>query len=218
MEKIANRLKQIRVIKQRSLHDCAKLLGISKEEYLGFEDGQNFISLPELELLALFFEISPELLFEESNIDLDHYSILQDNKKPIFTNLRSKIITTQLASERLDLGISLEEVSKNTGISLDILEAYESNHASIPLDHLDLICSQLDLSIQSLLFHLEPKDENIDDSPEHAEWRPELSGEKQDVEEDDGDLYQHIIQGMKSIPEKDQAEIVKTILQRMKNS
>lgn len=218
MEKIANRLKQIRIIKQRSLHDCAKLLGISKEEYLSFEDGQNSLSLPELELLALFFEIPSELLFEESNIDLDHYSILQDNKKPIFTSLRSKMITAQLASERQNFGMSLEEMSKKTGISLEILEAYEGGCSSIPLDHLVLICDQLDLSVQSLLFHLEPKDENNNESPEHAEWRPEFSEQKSDVEEDDGDLYQHIIQGMKSIPEKDQAEIAKTILQRMKSS
>lgn len=218
MEKIANRLKHIRVIKQRSLHDCAKFLGISKEEYLSFEDGKNSLSLPELELLALFFEIFPELLFEESNIDLDHYSILQDNKKPIFTSLRSKMIATKLASERLNLGISIEEMSNNTGISLEILEAYESSYASIPLDHLVLICGQLDLSIQSLLFHLEPKDEKIGDSSEQAEWQPELLGQKPDIEEDDGDLYQHLIQGMKSISEKDQAEIAKTILQRMKKS
>lgn len=218
MEKIANRLKEIRIIKQRSLHDCAKLLGISKEEYLGFENGQNFLCLPELELLAFFFEIPPESLLTESTINFDHFAILQDDKKSIFTNLRSKMITSQLASERQKLGISLEEMNKRTGISLETLETYESGRSSIPLDHLILICDQLDLSIQSLLFHLESKDENIDDSPEQAEWGPELLEQEPDIVEDNGDLYQHIIQGIKSIPKKDQAEIAKTILQRMRRS
>jgi transcriptional regulator with XRE-family HTH domain len=216
-EKIANRLKQIRKIKQRSLHDCANLLGISKEEYLGVEEGQHSLSLPELELLALFFEIPPESLLEDSSFSLDHYSILQDDKKPIFTNLRSKMIAAQLASERQNLGISLEEMNERTGISMEILEIYENGHSSIPLDHLALMCDQLDLSIQSLLFQLKPKDENIDETPEQTEWRPELSEHDPEVEEQGDDLYHQIIQGMKTIPEKDQAEIAKMILQRMRN-
>jgi transcriptional regulator with XRE-family HTH domain len=217
MEKLANRLKQIRKIKQRSLHDCAKLLGISKEEYLRVEDGQHSLSLPELELLAVFFEIPPESLLEESNFRLDHYSILQDDKKPIFTNLRSKMIAAQLASERQNLGISLEEIHERTGISREILGTYENGSSSIPLDHLSQLCNQLDLSIQSLLFQLKPVDENIDETPEQTEWRPELSKHEPKVEEQDDNLHYQIIQGMKTIPEKDQAEIAKMILQRMRN-
>jgi transcriptional regulator with XRE-family HTH domain len=127
------------------------------------------------------------------------------------------MIAAQLASERQNLGISLEEMNKRTGISLEILEIYENGHSSIPLDHLALISDQLDLSIQSLLFQLKSTGENIDETPEQAEWRPELSEHEPDVEEQDDDLYHQIIQGMKTIPERDQAEIAKMILQRMRN-
>ena len=38
MNQIATKIREVRLIKHRSLHDCAKFLGISKEEYLKFEE------------------------------------------------------------------------------------------------------------------------------------------------------------------------------------
>jgi transcriptional regulator with XRE-family HTH domain len=216
MEKISNRVKKIRKIKQRSLHDCAKLLGISKEDYLRFEEGDHALSLPDLELLAIFFEIPPEALIDESDIEIDQYSILEEDKKPIYTSLRSKMIGAQLAFERQILGLSLEELVERTGISSEVLVSYENSTTPVPMDHLVAICDQLDLPIQSLLFKLNPDEGHIDETSEESEIEPDTvesgdEGEKQGV-----DLYHQIIMGLKSIPKKDQAEIAKMILQKMK--
>ena len=216
MEKISNRVKQIRKIKQRSLHDCAKLLGISKEEYLKFEEGDHALSLPELELLALFFEISPETLIEESDIEFDQYSILEEEKKPIYTSLRGKMIGAQIAFERQKLGLSLEELVERTGISSEVLMSYENNTTPVPMDHLAAICDQLDLPFQSLLFKLNPDEGHIDETSEESEVEPDFIESGAEGEKQGEDIYHQIIMGLKSIPKKDQAEIVKKILQKMK--
>ena len=53
---IPERIKTIRKSKRRSIHDCATILGLSKGTYLNIEKGLEPITLPELELLALYFE------------------------------------------------------------------------------------------------------------------------------------------------------------------
>ena len=215
MENISNRIKQIRKIKQRSLHDCAKLLEISKEDYLQFEEGQASLSLPELELLAIFLEVPPEMLLDESDIEFDNFSLLQEGKKSIFVALRNKMIGAQLAFERTNNGISLDELNENTGISLEVLLTYEDNNASIPLNHLFLICNELDLDIKSLL--LQENFAEMDGAQEQIERQPEFSKVVSEFETEDTDLYQEIIRGMKRLPEEDQADIAKFLLKKLKS-
>ena len=216
MNNISSRVKQIRKLKQRSLHDCAKLLGISKEKYHQFEEGEASISLPEIELLTSFFEIPPEIIFQDSSLDTGQHSILEDNTKPTFINLRNKMIGAQLSIERQNCGMSLEDLENKTNIPVDLLIMYEDGNTSIPTNDLFLICHHLEIPLKSLLFQPQSVDMDADQTVEETE--PKLQNQKQ-VENGDNnqdDVYQQLLQGIKNIPEKDQADIAKIILQKLK--
>lgn len=217
METIVNRIKKIRKIKQRSLHDCAKLLGISREDYLKFEEGNGSISLPEIEILAVFLEIPPDLLFEKSSVEFENYSILNDKKMPIFKNLRNKMIRAQLSLERKNTGLSLEELKHATGIPMTALEAYEDDGAVIPIEHLLLICNHLSLPIESLIFQAETGQEQVvEDKSQPEKLSEDLENEPMSETQKD-DFYQQMIRGMKNISERDQVDIAKMLIEKLKS-
>ncbi len=217
MNKLSNQIKHIRTIKQRSLHDCAKLLDISKEDYHQFEEGNGSLSLPEIELLAIYLEIPPEVLFEDFSLDFDSFSLLKEEKKHIFTELRNKMIGTQLSMERENIGLSLDELSDMTAIPFEALESYENASSDIPLDHLVMICDHLDIPVQSLLFQISPNEfETITTEKNHQE-RPDFNKQALENNEEQVDLYQQMIRGIKSMPAKDQAEIAKLLLKKLKS-
>lgn len=217
MDKISIRVKEIRTQKRRSLHDCANLLGIPKETYHLFEEGNGVLSLPDLELLAIFFEIPAHSFFEESIDENLQFTLLQEKKKGIFTELRNKMISTTLAHERENHEINLEDLSQTTGIPLEVLVAYENHETAIPLEHLVPLCGHLNLPIKSLLFNPEKSEEPEKEHDNQGAWVPEFSIELPDNEEIPEDLYQQVILGMKSIPGKDQAELAKLLIEKLKN-
>ena len=216
METIVNRIKKIRKTKQRSLHDCAKLLGISKENYLNFEEGNGSISLPEIEILAVFLEIPPELLFKQSSFEIENFPILNENKKPIFTNLRNKMIRAELFLERKNAGFSIEELNQATGIPMAALEAYENEGTAIPIDHLLLICNHLSLPIESLIFQAETGQEQVVDGTSQPEKLSEILEKEPISEAQKDDFYQQMIRGMKNISERDQVDIAKMLIEKLK--
>ena len=217
MKTISNQIKKIRKVKQRSLHDCAKLIGISKEEYHDFEEGNASLSLPEIELLAIYFEIPPIFLFRDSNIEFEIYSLLSEEKKQIFKNLRNKMIGARLAFERDNVGLGLEDLNNETGISVELLESYEGTNSDIPLDHLTLICNQLNISLESLLFQDIPNKTETSTTEKHLHENPEYLEKVSESNDDQNDFYQQMIRGIKSMPQKDQAEIAKMLLERLKS-
>ena len=75
------KIKGIRKSMQMSLHDCAKVLGTSTNRYLAFEQGEESLSLPEIEILAFYFGIPiMECLEGQVNSSL-RFSLLEDEKR-----------------------------------------------------------------------------------------------------------------------------------------
>lgn len=220
MEKIAERVKRIRKLKNRSLHDCAKLLDISKERYHQFEEGEGVLSLPEIELLAIFLDVPIPSLFEPSDRELEKLQLLSADRKPNYTNIRNKMIQTKLNLEMDNQDISVESLNQDTGIPLETLNSYQDTGARIPFDHLTMICDHLDISIKSLLLEQKEgnQEESMHDHLEQSQWQPEYhENENNDLVEEDT-RYQEIFRAIKSMSVKNQAEIAKVLLEKLKAS
>lgn len=213
---IPERIKLIRTLKQRSLHDCAKLLGIEKEQYHQFEEGVLLFSLPEIELLATFLEIPIKMLFEDAFDPFDNISVLVNEKKAVYINLRNKMIMAQLAVERKARDISLKALNQGTDIPIDILQSYEANQTAIPLDDLILICEYLETPIETFLRLEEPDENTPQESEKEANWEPEYPEVISEETDEDESRYQQLTQALRAIPQKDQAEIAKILLQKLK--
>jgi transcriptional regulator with XRE-family HTH domain len=217
MEKIVERIKQIRKLKNRSLHDCAKVLNIPKERYHHFEEGNGVLSLPELELLAIFLEVPMQSLFQDSDLELDQAALLSEEKMPMYKNLRDKMIRTKLNLEMENKCISLENLSDNTGISLQTLKSYQENGESIPFDHLTRITEHLGIPINSLLQDTFESDQEVmkEKNQEQTQWQPEYQDNREmSVEEETP--HRVLLEAVKSLSIKDQAEIAKLLLEKLK--
>ncbi|MDT8381184.1 MAG: helix-turn-helix transcriptional regulator [Brevefilum sp.] len=217
MEKIVERIKKIRKLKYRSVHDCAKVLNIPKERYHHFEEGNGVLSLPELELLAIFLEVPLQSFFQDSDLELDKAALLSEEKMPIYKNLRDKIIRTKLNLEIENNGISVENLSDNTGISLQTLKSYQENGESIPFDHLTRITELLGIPINSLLQDTIESDEEfvVEKVQEQTQWQPEYQdGREIPVEEETPQTV--LLEAVKSLSMTGQAEIAKLLLEKLK--
>jgi transcriptional regulator with XRE-family HTH domain len=215
-EVLHEKIKTIRMSLHFSIHDCAKLLGLPQGEYLAFERGEQHLSLPDLEILALYFGLPLEAFFNDKYKRLYQLTLLQDGIRPQYQLLRQKIIRTQLVLERQSAGLTLEELEEATDIPLDVLRNYEEETVPIPIDHLQLICQHLGKHLDTFF----PDELQVSESllipsvPNNNGDGPEFSAQDEDL---DGSFTQ-IIAKLKEIPKEAQAEIAKDILHKLKDN
>ncbi len=209
-EELHEKIKTIRMSLHFSIHDCAKLLGISQGNYLAFEKGETHLSLPDLEILALYFGLPLEAFFTDQYKRLYQLTLLQDSIRPHYQLLRQKVIRTQLSLERQAAGLTLEELAEATGIPLENLHNYEEDTFPIPLDDLQKICQQLGKHLDAFF----PDDRQI---AETLHLPSQSFGDPVENEvgiEGDGldESFVQILAKLKEIPKAEQAEIAREIL------
>ena len=175
---------------------------------------EQHLSLPDLEILALYFGLPLEAFFSDKYKRLYQLTLLQDSIRPQYQLLRQKVIRTQLVLERRSAGLSLEELEDATGISLDILRNYEQETVPIPIDHLQLICQHLGKHLDTFF----PDDLQVSDTL-HIPTVPSSNGDDPEHANDDEGLdesFAQIISKLKEIPKANQAVIAKDILNKLK--
>ena len=121
----------------KSKRDCAKFIGCSPATFSQYERGQKGLSLPELEALAYFLEVSPASLWD------DAYAPPQDSLQghlPMeqMMILRRKILAVQLRKCREAIGFTQEEMAERLGCSVHALSQYEQGQADISLAELEV--------------------------------------------------------------------------------
>lgn len=139
-----------RTAARRSTKECSSILGISSKEYSLIELGEKTPSLPQLEVLAFFFNIPIEHFWGNKAIseDLD----FRLNSKALI-QLREKVIGITIRQLRLEADISLDELAEHLEISAKDLVEYELGEKSIPFPLLDAILIALNSNIASVTNH-----------------------------------------------------------------
>lgn len=208
----------IRKTLQLSLHDCANILGISKDHFLAFEQGTGSLSLPELEILALYFGVPLAESLQGQPLESERFHLLEDPKRLTYKQLREKWIRSRLILERQHTGLSLEALSEALAIPVETLKQYEQGDANIPLEHLQLIGNHLGLSLEAFFpenMATGSEDEQATE-PVPAHWNPEFPNTQNATEESE-DPYGQLLAALKKIPEEDQAQIAKILLNKLKS-
>lgn len=213
-EELHEKIKTIRMSLHFSIHDCAKLLGISQGSYLAFEKGEQYLSLPDLEILALYFGMPLEAFFNDQYKRLYQLTLLQDSIRPNYQLLRQKVIRTQLSLERQAAGLSLEELGEATGISVESLRDYEEETIPVPIDDLQKICQQLGKHLDAFF----PDDRQLSETLNlPGTGFQEFIDEEVFIEDDELDeSFVQILAKLRQIPKADQAKIAKEILDKLK--
>jgi transcriptional regulator with XRE-family HTH domain len=135
-------IQDARVHAGRSAADCAQLLGMSPETFAKAERGEYIISLPELEVLAIYLDV-PMAHFWGSQT-------LGTPKRPDYQTLlmlRHKIIGGLLRRARLETGKSEEQLAAEASITPDELREYELGHKMVPILELERLGRALGVSL-----------------------------------------------------------------------
>ena len=139
-EKLGELIRATRKNAGRSVEESARVLGLPSDIFREIESGTYTVSLPELEVLAMYFHVpmsyfwNGELPTAEEETDYDAYRLL-----------RQRIVAVLLRQARLQSRSSLEELSEATGIDPERLSSFESGSEPIPYFELQKLAESLDV-------------------------------------------------------------------------
>lgn len=215
---IIKRIKSIRKFQDRSKQDCANILGLSTETYSSIETGETPLTLPQLELLSIYFDINLSDLLQTEPRQPIQATVFNEEIRPHYLVLRDKMIRAMLSIELENQSLTQEDVAQGIHIPLDDLQMYISGDVPIPVDDLFEISEYLGLSIDTLYEPIGLKETQQVPSSVKASWQPEFMSEDTQKSSIEEDPYVDLLKAFRKIPITDQAHIAKTILEKLKNA
>ena len=146
-KKIGVLLTNARLSNKISVDDLSSQTGIDQDKIIDFESGNSSPSLPELEILAFSLNVPLEHFWGKQIIQSDGV----EEKTEIFKklmNLRNRIIGTNIATKREEIGLSNEALADLTEIEPDLLTSYELGEVEIPVPILEILAKTLNCRIE----------------------------------------------------------------------
>jgi transcriptional regulator with XRE-family HTH domain len=121
----------------RTQQECAQFLGIAPSAYRRYEQGRKGFSLPQLESLALLFDVPVASLWD------DDYPVPEKQEAdpmPLdqIMLLRRKMLAIRLRQVRQDADLSMREMGKALDCSPYMISQYELGAREIPLAELEM--------------------------------------------------------------------------------
>lgn len=132
-------IRDARLNAARTEAECARMFNIPVETYVAWEFGDASPSLPQLEVLAFYLGV-PVSHFWSDNTMQESYDD-KKNAESEYIWLRTRMIGVLLRKAREDIGLSQEELAKDAGISVALLNQYEMGEVEIPMHELNVLAS-----------------------------------------------------------------------------
>lgn len=132
---------------RRSVEECAEAMGVSPEQFQNFEKGARAPSLPQLELLAQYLNVSIDHFWGQKALSESGVAEMPQDKERL-VHLRDRIIGTNLRMARNNAALSYEEIEEKTSIFPDQMKQYEQGEMSVPASELELLASALNIPIE----------------------------------------------------------------------
>jgi transcriptional regulator with XRE-family HTH domain len=160
---VGAKIRQLRTQLRYSIKDTAELLGVSSSIFSSYETGDKAISLPELELLAYYFEVPLSVfLGPDESPPLDEKPLSPEH----LIALRQRMIGASLRTRRSELDISLRQVGRQVDIPASRLSEYERGNKPIPLPELEVIVKRLEQSVSEYVDNHGPVSDKLDSMAE----------------------------------------------------
>lgn len=141
-KKLAVLIKSARITVDLDVPDIAASMGVSVDHYVAFENGTQSPSIPELEILAVKFDVPLEYFWGNESLKTNQLQI-EEIDVPHLLELRRKMIATRLKISRSKAGLTLADLANDTGLSQEQLEAYESGQQDIEAPYVELLSKNL---------------------------------------------------------------------------
>ncbi len=127
---------------RRSVQECAQAIGVSNERFLDYESGSQSPSLPEIEILAYYLNLSMDHFWSQLSVseNLTSHQVAQVDR---LIHLRQRIIGATLRQVRAQTNLSPQDLTKKVGVTESDLKAYELGLFPIPLPVLESLITAL---------------------------------------------------------------------------
>lgn len=126
----------------RSVADCAAVLDIDPETFARAEKGEHVVSLPELEVLAIYLDVPMAHFWGSRTLDRsdtpDYEAIL---------TLRQRILGVLLRRARTAAGMSVAELAEKTDIPAGQIQRFELGQDTIPILKLEKLALALNQTL-----------------------------------------------------------------------
>lgn len=142
-EILAGLIQDARIHDRRSPDECAEVLGISPDDFSKIETVERDISLPELEVLAMYLGVPMGYFWGSSKLEEDG-----ETDYDLYQSLRNRIIGALLRQARIQADRSPEEVASTLNTNIEQIAAYEAGAEAIPYFQLEKLANDLNVSIQ----------------------------------------------------------------------
>ena len=158
VSELRNRILGIRIRNARdqariSRRECAAAIGVSVNRFAGFETGQKAISLPELEMLARYLEVTLSSFREDTAVNEGDTSKEKIPNPKIFLPLRQRIVGARLKQLRMNLNRTQRDMAAILGCSSSTMSDYEYGRRAIPVAELEILCRALNVSLEYFTDH-----------------------------------------------------------------
>lgn len=135
-KKLGVLIRDARVKAGETMKDCGEVIGTSGRTISKFEDGEKSPSLPQLEVLAYYFDIPLEQFWGEKTRSTQHpLEALGDVEQRL--ELRNRKIGLALRQAREENEMSMTEVAEKLDITTYRLKSYEKGKFAAPLPVLE---------------------------------------------------------------------------------
>lgn len=149
-KKLGVLIRDARVAAGKSKKECAQMIHVSPSTFGAYERGTKSPSLPELEVLAYFFNVPLTHFWGKDARSGDIHPAKKLDLERLFT-LRQRIIGALLRQAREEAGLSLKKLSEDTNISSRRIRGFELGERPIAFPELEVIIRALGRPLEDFL-------------------------------------------------------------------
>lgn len=143
-------LRDARINAGRSYADCAAVLRVTPEQVEAWELGDDVPSLPQLEILAYYLGVPVSHFWGYNTMEAEREEHAHAAQAE-YLALRDRMIGVLLRQARLELELSLDDLSAETGLPADLIERYELGEEPMPMHQLTVLANAVKKSIRYFL-------------------------------------------------------------------
>jgi len=147
-KKLGLLIQDARLHAMRTVEQSAQSTGVDLLTFEAWESGATSPSLPQIEMLAYFFQIPFQHFWGLTALSTE--PIWGDDQFLARLESRELEIAYRLKDAREKAGSTLEMIAEKLGIPDDLLQQYEDGATPVPLPIVELMCQTYALNIDSL--------------------------------------------------------------------
>lgn len=149
-KKLGVLIRDARLSTQKSIEECAQMIGATPDRFEEYEYGVSSPSLPEIEILAYRLHLPVDHFWGQETLKKSG-RLPQELDAARLLSIRQRLIGALIRQARQQAGLSVDSLAEKTGLSPETLGACELGQSALSLPQLEAIAGSLDKPVKDFL-------------------------------------------------------------------